>query len=126
MNLGITLWNELPLKCRIFPDRPTPFSPVQRQRKFSAVRGTTSDRSSISIRPLGCPPMATSKKTTGFPADIMVCVAPAYSRNDVCWVKKKGGGIEGGERKRKSQNFVGISDFYLRYQNGTVSYAEDS
>lgn len=30
INLGITLWNELPLKCNIFPLLPTPFSPVQR------------------------------------------------------------------------------------------------
>jgi hypothetical protein len=31
----------------------------------SAVFGTTSDRSSISMRPLGAPPMEMSKKTTG-------------------------------------------------------------
>ena len=40
-----------PLKCRIFPDRPTPFSPVHRQRKFSAVFGAISALSSISMRP---------------------------------------------------------------------------
>lgn len=45
---------------------PTPFSPVQRHRKFSAVLGTTSARNSISMRPLGEPPMEMSKKTTGF------------------------------------------------------------
>ena len=42
MNFGITLWNSLPLKCNILPDLPTPFSPVHKQRKFSAVNGTTS------------------------------------------------------------------------------------
>jgi len=31
-----------------------PFSPVQSARKFSAVLGTTSERSSISMRPAGC------------------------------------------------------------------------
>ena len=98
MNLGITLWNELPLKCSIFPDLPTPFSPVQRQRKFSAVRGTTSDRSSISIRPLGCPPMATSKKTTGFPAD-MVCVLVDVFFSCCGW--KRGGGKKGGKKEKK-------------------------
>lgn len=40
-----------PLKCRIFPDRPTPFSPVHKQRKFSAVFGAISALSSISMRP---------------------------------------------------------------------------
>ena len=42
-----------------------PFSPVQRQRKFSAVLGTTSARSVISMRPAGWPPMDMSKKTCG-------------------------------------------------------------
>ena len=41
----ITRWNDEPLKWRGFPDRPVPFSPVQRHRKFSAVLGTTSERS---------------------------------------------------------------------------------
>mmetsp|Transcript_21393 Transcript_21393/g.31562 ORF Transcript_21393/g.31562 Transcript_21393/m.31562 type:complete len:115 (+) Transcript_21393:879-1223(+) len=48
------------------PHRPVPRSPVQRQRKLSAVRGTTSARNSISMRPLGDPPMVMSKNTTGF------------------------------------------------------------
>jgi hypothetical protein len=33
------------LKCNGLPERPMPFSPVHRARKFSAVRGTTSARS---------------------------------------------------------------------------------
>ena len=45
-----------------------PFSPVQRQRKFSALFGTTSVRSVISMRPAGLPSMPTSKNTTGFDA----------------------------------------------------------
>ena len=45
MKSGITRWKADPLKCRGFPDLPVPFSPVQRHRKFSAVRGTTSARS---------------------------------------------------------------------------------
>ena len=44
---------------------PTPFSPVHNARKFSAVLGTTSERSSISMRPFGEPPMVMSKNTTG-------------------------------------------------------------
>lgn len=38
---GMILWNLDPLKCNGFPDLPFPFSPVQRARKFSTVRGTT-------------------------------------------------------------------------------------
>lgn len=45
MKSGITRWKDDPLKCRGFPDFPMPLSPVQRHRKFSAVRGTTSARS---------------------------------------------------------------------------------
>lgn len=45
MKSGITRWKDDPLKCRGFPDLPMPLSPVQRHRKFSAVRGTTSARS---------------------------------------------------------------------------------
>ena len=66
LNFGITLWNALPLKWRILPDRPTPFSPVHKQRKFSAVKGMISARSSISMRPLEDPPILMSKNTTGF------------------------------------------------------------
>lgn len=80
MNFGITLWNALPLKCKIFPDRgPTPLSPVQRQRKFSAVSGTTSARNSISMRPLGEPPMVMSKKTTGF-SEVGIACARGWTR----------------------------------------------
>jgi hypothetical protein len=43
-------------------DLPTPFSPVQRARKFSAVLGTTSLYSSKVIRPAGLVPMEISKK----------------------------------------------------------------
>lgn len=34
------------------PSKPNPFSPVHKHRKFSAVLGTTSLRSSITIRPI--------------------------------------------------------------------------
>ena len=54
MKSGMTRWND-------DPAYPKPFSPVQRARKFSAVFGTTSDRSSITIRPAGLPPMDISK-----------------------------------------------------------------
>jgi lipoyl synthase len=58
-------WNLLPLKCKGFPLFPTPFSPVQRARKFSAVFGATSARRRNSIRFGALLPMATSKKTVG-------------------------------------------------------------
>lgn len=48
-----------------------PASPVQSWRKFSAVLGTTSARSSKTRRPAGLSPMATSKKTKGF---FLACV----------------------------------------------------
>ena len=48
--------------------RPTPFSPVHKHLKFSAVFGTMSARNSISIRPLDEPPIVMSKKTTGLSA----------------------------------------------------------
>lgn len=41
-------------------------TPVHRHRKFSAVRGTTSLRSSITIRPALSPAMLISMKTLGF------------------------------------------------------------
>jgi hypothetical protein len=47
----MTRWKALPLKWSCLPERPTPFSPVHKARKFSAVLGTTSARSSISMRP---------------------------------------------------------------------------
>lgn len=43
MNWGITRWKVEPLKCRGLPERPVPFSPVHRQRKFCrAGRGAHS------------------------------------------------------------------------------------
>lgn len=42
MNWGITRWKVEPLKCRGLPERPVPFSPVHRQRKFCRG-GTTKD-----------------------------------------------------------------------------------
>ena len=92
MNLGMMRWKALCLKCNDLPLAPSPcrrrvtpsdgrsrhqhdgryapasiftFSPVQRQRKFSAVFGTTSDRSRIVIRPARLPSMLMSKKTSG-------------------------------------------------------------
>lgn len=45
--------------------------PVHKQRKFSAVLGTTSARNVNSILPILLPAIATSKKTTGlFVCDI--------------------------------------------------------
>merc|ERR1712156_1061632 len=46
MKLGITLW-------KVDPLYPYPFSPVHRERKFSAVFGTTSLLNSMTIRPRG-------------------------------------------------------------------------
>lgn len=43
--------------------------------KFSAVRGHTSARRVISIRPAGRPPMAISKKTTGLEAIWTGCLS---------------------------------------------------
>ena len=56
MKSVMTRWKVEPLKCRGLPERPVPFSPVHRQRKFSAVLGTTSARSSITMRPSGVEP----------------------------------------------------------------------
>jgi hypothetical protein len=47
-------------------------SPVQNWRKFSAVLGHTSAKSSIFTRPAGIPPIVTSKKTTGFSAPLIL------------------------------------------------------
>jgi len=66
MKPGITRWKADPLKWSGFPDLPTPFSPVQRARKFSAVFGTTSALNSITILPAGAPPIVMSKNTLGF------------------------------------------------------------
>jgi hypothetical protein len=52
-------------RWKVEPLYPKPFSPVQRARKFSAVRGTTSARRVISMRPSGEPLADISKKTTG-------------------------------------------------------------
>mmetsp|Transcript_66572 Transcript_66572/g.177313 ORF Transcript_66572/g.177313 Transcript_66572/m.177313 type:complete len:210 (-) Transcript_66572:212-841(-) len=66
MKPGTMRWNLQPLKCR-----SSPLSPVQRQRKFSAVIGTMSAKSSISSRPeastlLPWPRTSMSRKTVGF------------------------------------------------------------
>jgi hypothetical protein len=53
---------------------PTPFSPVQRARKFSAQIGVTSLYSSNVMRPAGLPPIEISKNTFGF--DIFAALAP--------------------------------------------------
>jgi len=45
------------------------------RRRTSAVLGTTSARSVISMRPAGAPPMVMSKKTTGVPMVVRVCRA---------------------------------------------------
>mmetsp|Transcript_1297 Transcript_1297/g.3621 ORF Transcript_1297/g.3621 Transcript_1297/m.3621 type:complete len:142 (-) Transcript_1297:13-438(-) len=58
MKSGMTRWKMLPLN-------PYPFSPVANARKFSAVLGTTSFRSSMTIRPSTEPPISMSKKTLG-------------------------------------------------------------
>ena len=63
MKSGITRWKALPLKWRGLPDLPVPFSPVHKQRKFSAVFGATSARSSITMRPAALPPMVMSLVT---------------------------------------------------------------
>ena len=52
-------------RWKLDPAYPNPFSPVHKARKFSAVFGTTSARSSITIRPQGFPPMDMSKYTFG-------------------------------------------------------------
>eukprot|EP00964_Phaeocystis_antarctica_P068549 scaffold41525_cov73-Phaeocystis_antarctica.AAC.2 len=65
MKPGMTRWKELPLKCSGLPSLPTPFSPVQRQRKFSAVRGQVLANSVISTLPAGSPSRLMSKKTLG-------------------------------------------------------------
>ncbi|MFS8008731.1 hypothetical protein Hanom_Chr14g01276201 [Helianthus anomalus] len=66
MKLGITWWDVEPLKCNGLPELPTPFSPVQSARKFSAVRGVVSAKKSMTIRPAGALLTVMSKKTLGF------------------------------------------------------------
>jgi len=53
MNLGMTLWNLLPLYHNLCPEAETPFSPVERALKFSTVFGTSSPKSPIWISPAG-------------------------------------------------------------------------
>ena len=67
MKSGSTRWKTLPLNHSGTSERPTPFSPVQRQRKFSQVFGHRLAKSSISMRPTRLPSMSTSKKTVGLP-----------------------------------------------------------
>merc|ERR1719301_520072 len=65
MKPGMILWKVEPIKLKVFPLRPAPFSPVHKHRKFSAVFGTTSPRNSITIRPASLPAMDMSKYTLG-------------------------------------------------------------
>lgn len=58
---GMTRWKGLPRKCSGLPEEPTPRSPVTSARKFSAVFGTTSALSVISMRPRGAPSAVTYK-----------------------------------------------------------------
>jgi len=53
MNLGMTLWNLLPLYHNLCPEAETPFSPVERALKFSTVFGTSSPKSPRWISPAG-------------------------------------------------------------------------
>ena len=55
-------WNVLPLKCKGLPLWPTPFSPVQRARKFSEVLGVSLKRPKTT-RPDSPSPIWMSKKT---------------------------------------------------------------
>ena len=102
-NPGMTRWKLEPLKCSIFPERPWPFSPVQRHLKFSAVRGTTSARSSISMRPLGEPPMVMSKKTTGFSLILFYMWVERRRRAKVSTrsIGGAGGSVERSDAKQK-------------------------
>ena len=54
----MTRWKDDPLY-------PNPFSPVQSALKFSAVLGTTSERSSMTMRPSAAPSAVMSKYTLG-------------------------------------------------------------
>ena len=56
----------MPLKCKDLPDFVLPFSPVHKQRKFSADFGALSEYSSIVIRPIAYPLIEMSKNTRGF------------------------------------------------------------
>ena len=86
----ITRWNEEPLKCRGFPDLPVPFSPVQRHRKFSAVLGTTSERS-YTIH-TGC-----GKKS----GDNRSSSSKSYAREDV----RREGNKKRSEQQEEQQSF---------------------
>lgn len=126
INWGITRWNELPLKCKFFPDRPINFSPVHKHRKFSAVLGTTSALNSISIRPFGLPPIVISKNTTGFSLLIVKKCADAVLL--VSWVGDDYGQVAKNTKpcvcrsptvhhpfKKRHQRRVGIWD--MRYED---------
>merc|ERR1719502_1416162 len=65
MKSGITRWNEQSLY-------PKPGSPVHSCLKFSAVFGTTSLRSCMTILPISSPSAVISKKTFGFPRSLSV------------------------------------------------------
>ena len=84
MNPGMTLWKDDPLY-------PKPFSPVQRALKFSAVFGTTSDLSSMTMRPMGLPLAVMSKYTRGnLPASVDMALtvtmlqAPTWAVTEIC------------------------------------------
>lgn len=62
MNPGIIRWNGEFLKWRFTPPA-LPFSPVHNARKFSAVFGVTSEKSSKVIRPTSFSPTFMSKNT---------------------------------------------------------------
>ena len=62
MNPGMIRW-------KVEFRNPNPFSPLHRHRKFSTVRGTTSARSSMMMRPTADLPILMSKYTWGFLRD---------------------------------------------------------
>ncbi len=67
-------WNGQPLKCSGFPVLlPIPFSPVQRARKFSAVLGTTSAKSSNTIRPAAKKKKNTRNESSDCFTDLYLC-----------------------------------------------------
>lgn len=73
---------------------PIPRAPVQRQRKFSALRGATSARSSNTMRPTGRPPISMSMNTCGLGA----MTRPGLpSWRDNCARNRSAGEVERGE-----------------------------
>ena len=71
MNPLIMRWKIEPLKVSGFPDYLLfPADPVQSWRKFSAVFGTISLKSSMTTLPALLPSMVMSKKTFGFEDEV--------------------------------------------------------